>query len=406
MAGGRAGGARGGGGRRGDGEDDYDWLYGSDPGAASTGSTAGDADATRALPRLDRPTGGSGGGSGGSSGRDDAPPRHIAPTPSDRPSGRPRSPSGSPSGSRSGRGRRGPRLRWVGYLLLAWVVFLVAVPVYAWTSVSTVDADPEGDRPAQQSGSTYLVVGSDARQGLSGERTDTIMLLHTGGGPNVLLSLPRDSIVDIPGRGTNKINAAFAFGGPPLLVSTVESATGIRVDHYVEIGFQGLENLVDAVGGIEICPEEAMNDPEAELDIEAGCQEADGATALGYARSRKTQQTGDIGRAANQREVVSAIGSEVLDWRTIVNPVRYYRVVTGGADSVRVSDGTGPFAAGRFALAMTRVDGENGLTCGVPIADFAVNWDRERADRLFQLIAQDRTEQIGKDLCTPTGMPQ
>ena len=134
------------------------------------------------------------------------------------------------------------------------------------------------------------------------------MLLHIGSGPNVLMSIPRDSNVEIPGRGTNKINAAFAFGGPKLLVRTVESSTGIHVDDYVEIGFTGMVNLVDAVGGIEICPKQDMKDPDAKLDIEAGCQEADGETALGYARSRKLFQTGDIQRAENQREVVSSIG--------------------------------------------------------------------------------------------------
>jgi LCP family protein required for cell wall assembly len=286
------------------------------------------------------------------------------------------------------------------------VLYLVVVPVYAWNSVETVDATPDGDRPGEQPGTTYLVVGSDAREGLSGRRTDTIMLLHTGRGPNLLMSIPRDSIVDVPGHGRTKINAAFAFGGPPLLVQTVEQATGIRVDEYVEIGFTGLVDLVDAVGGITICPETAMEDPQAELKISKGCQEVDGETALGYARSRKTQQLGDIDRARHQREVVAAIGSEVVSWQTVVNPLRYWRVMNAGASSVTVSEGTGPFSAGRFALGMTRTDGDSGLTCGVPIADLAVNWDRERADRLFALIREDRTGQVGRELCTPTGQPR
>jgi LCP family protein required for cell wall assembly len=290
--------------------------------------------------------------------------------------------------------------------LLAWLVYLVAVPVYAWTSVEKVDATPEGERPAEQPGTTYLVVGSDARAGLGGRRTDTIMLLHTGRGPNLLMSLPRDSLVDVPGHGVTKINAAFAFGGPPLLVRTVEQATGIRVDEYVEIGFTGLVELVDAVGGITICPEEPMQDPQAELDIPAGCQEVDGATALGYARSRKTQRLGDIDRARHQREVVASIGAEITSWQTLVNPVRYWRVVNAGASSVTVSEGTGPVSAARFALGMTRTDGGSGMTCGVPIADLAVNWDRERADRLFRLIREDRTSEVGGQLCTPSGQPR
>ncbi len=212
--------------------------------------------------------------------------------------------------------------------------------------MSKVNADPAGNRPADQPGTTYLVVGSDARAGLAGRRTDTIMLLHTGSGPDTLVSLPRDSLVPVPGYGTTKINAAFAYGGPRLLVRTVEDATGLRIDDYVEIGFTGFVDLVDAVGGIQICPTEAMKDPLADLDIAKGCQQADGATALGYARSRHTQTLGDIDRARHQREVVGAIGHEVVSWKTFVNPVRYWRVVTGGANTVRVSKDTGPVAAG------------------------------------------------------------
>jgi LCP family protein required for cell wall assembly len=286
------------------------------------------------------------------------------------------------------------------------VVYLVAVPVYAWTTVSAVNADPTGHRPADQPGTTYLVVGSDARKGLAGQRTDTIMVLHTGHGPNLLMSVPRDSSVAVPGHGTTKINAAFAYGGPRLLVRTIEQDTGIRIDHYVEMGFQGLVELVDAVGGITICPKTAMKDPLAHLDIPKGCQQAGGATALGYARSRHTQQLGDIGRAQHQREVVSAIGHEVVSWKTVLNPVRYWHVVTAGADSVKVGKGTNPVNAAAFATAMTHVNGKNGLTCGVPISDLYVHWDPVRSKQLFGLIAKDDTSKVGKALCTPSGLRQ
>src|SRR5690606_22638907 len=132
----------------------------------------------------------------------------------------------------------------------------------------------------------YLLVGSDSRGDLSPEErkelgtgdatsklTDTIMVLHTGSGPDLLMSIPRDSWVDIPGHGRSKINSAYGKGGPPLVVATVEQNTGLRVDHYVEIGLGGLVNMVDAVGGIEICPKTAMKDKDANLEIEAGCQE-------------------------------------------------------------------------------------------------------------------------------------
>ena len=303
-------------------------------------------------------------------------------------------------------------------LLLLWLVFLVAVPIWAWTEIEKVDADPGGDRPGTQPGSTYLLVGSDSRENLTaeerrrfgtgeaeGRRTDTIMLLHTGDGPNLLLSIPRDSIVDIPGQGSDlKINAAYALGGPELLVQTLESETGIRIDNYVEIGFGGFVGIVDAVGGIEICPEQPMKDPLANLDIEKGCQEADGPKALGYARSRHTSALGDIDRARRQREVVGAVGDEALSPWSVLNPVRYARLAAAGADALAVGEDTGPFDTARFAFAMTRVSGENGLTCTVPIADLAVHWDRERALELFELIKEDRTADITDGLCRATGL--
>jgi LCP family protein required for cell wall assembly len=392
---------RGDGGPR-EGTPEYNWLYGNKRGSGTSDDatrrvpqqSAGDE--TRVMPagtareqRTSRP----------------APPDSAPP---------PRSSSGSSWRSRLPR----PRLRWLWILLLLWLVFLIAIPIWAWTRVEKVDAEPAGSRPDEQSGTTYLVVGSDSADDLNeeqrkvvragdraGNRTDTIMLLHTGTGPNLLMSIPRDSIVDIPGQGTNKINAATAFGGPRLLVRTIEQNTGIRVDHYVEIGFGGVINMVDAVGGIQICPKQAMKDPDARLDIEKGCQEADGLTALAYSRSRKTYAArGDVDRARAQREVVSAIGHEAVSPWSIINPIRYYRLNMSAAEAVRVSEGTNVFSAARFAYAMTRVNGKDGLTCTVPIADLAVNWDPARSRELFQHIIDDDTDGIGRRLCTPTGL--
>ncbi|HEY9565724.1 MAG TPA: LCP family protein, partial [Nocardioides sp.] len=328
-------------------------------------------------------------------------------------------PPGGPHDPQRGRGRPRRRIRpfrWIFLLLVLWLAFLIAVPFFAFSKVSTVDAFPEGDRPGEQDGTTYLVVGSDSRSDLSdeerrrfgtggevGKRTDTMMILHIGKGPNLLMSIPRDSIVDIPGRGSNKINASYSFGGPKLLVETIEQNTGIRIDHYVEIGFGGFVNLVDAVGGIEICPDRDMSDRDAHLDIKKGCQEADGVTALGFARSRKSDpQYGDITRAKNQRSVVSAIGNKVVSPWTVINPVRYWKVNMAAATTVKVSDGTGPVALGRFAWGMTRQD----LTCGVPIADLEVNWDEKRSKKMFDYIANDDTESIPEGLCSPTGLAE
>ena len=326
----------------------------------------------------------------------------------------------------SGKSRRGLggfrprfRFRYVWLLLLLFVVFLVVTPLIAWNKVTKIDAMPSGDRPGDQPGTTYLLVGSDSRAGLTpeerkelntgaaaGQRTDTIMLLHTGSGPNLLMSIPRDSLVPIPGHGTTKINAAYAFGGPKLLVRTIEANTGIRIDDYVEIGFSGFVGLVDAVGGIEICPKEDMVDADANLRIKKGCQDVDGKVALAYARSRHAQQLGDLDRAAHQREVVSAVGNEAVSPWSVINPFRWWNLNMAAADFVNIDEDTGPVTAAKFAAAMTQVDGENGLTCGVPISDLAVHWDEARSDRMFQKIQQDDTASIGKELCSPSGLPR
>ena len=366
----------------------YDWLYGDSGRKATTVQPT-------------QPRG------------DDLPPPNLPP----------------PGRTRGGGGRGGaPKKRrpvrrvviTVLVLLLGWVVFLVAVPLWAWSSISTVDADPAGARPEGQPGTTYLLVGSDSRKGLTKEerkrlrtgkdgggrgRTDTILLLHTGNGPSILVSIPRDSMVPIEGYGRTKINAAYAYGGPQLLVHTIEQNTGLEVDDYVEIGFGGLVNVVDAVGGVEICPKKKLKDRDAGLDVDKGCQDADGATALAYSRARHSHATGDIQRGQSQREVLAGIATKVKSPWTFINPVRYYRVNEGAATSVQVGEGMGPLSAARFAMALSSAMGGGGLSCTVPVADFSVRWDRERALEMFGHIKNDTTSEIG-DLCTKDGLPK
>jgi len=403
------------------GTPEYTWLYG-ESGEPTEDATRkrpmpaqDEPDATRVMPALGRPGAGPPG----------APP--PATQPGARPPGGP-PPGGPPPGGPPPPGGRGPRfprpklrwLRWLPLLLAVWIVYLVAVPIIAFQRVTTIDdAFPTGDRPGDQDGTTYLVVGSDKADDLSAEQrkemrtrtrasglTDTIMLLHVGDGPNLLMSIPRDSWVDMPGHGRSKINSAVGRGGPALLVQTIEKNTGIRIDHYVELGFGSVINVVDAVGGVEVCPKRKMVDKRARLKIKKGCQDVDGMTALAYSRSRHANRFSDLGRVGQQREVVSAIGHKVLSPWTFVNPFRYWDVLMATARSVRVSDGTGPIDLARFGWGLMHVDGDNGLTCSVPVLNFEVDWDPRRSEKLFEHIRQDDTEGIPKSLCTKTGLPK
>ena len=213
-----------------------DWLYGRSPGGKQTGDPSGSepTDATRPVPRQPRPDETrvmptlprSESGANSAAPPPPAPaPRTASPTPP-RPVPPPATPGEGGGGGGSGfRPSFRPRfrLRYLWILLALWLVYLIAVPFFAWSKVNKIDAFPSGQRPADQSGTNYLLVGSDSRQGLSaeqrkklhtgnaaGQRTDTIVLVHTGSGPTLTMSIPRDSLVPIPGHGTTKINAAFA----------------------------------------------------------------------------------------------------------------------------------------------------------------------------------------------------
>lgn len=329
-----------------------------------------------------------------------------------------RPPSAPPRAPRRRRRVR-PRLV-VLLLLLALVAYPVMLGVTAWTNLGRVDAITPAHavtEPEDTPGRTYLVVGSDSRDNLTaeerkrlgtgkvaGRRTDTIMLLHvpSGGGPTVLVSVPRDSFVPIPGRGRNKINAAYAFGGPSLLVQTIEQASGLRIDDYVETGLSGFAEIVDAVGGVQLCPDRAMKDKDAHLDIPAGCQDMDGSTALGYARARKSDPRGDLGRVDRQREVLAAIAGKTLAPGTIAQPWRALPAAKSGGGALTIDENTSPLGVVRFVLAMRAVAGGDGVSLTVPVANAnlstsagsAVGWDRQKALQLFNAIKEDDTESI------------
>jgi LCP family protein required for cell wall assembly len=313
-----------------------------------------------------------------------------------------------------GKRRRRPRLlRWVVLLL---ILYPIVIGGLAWFSLGKVDAFPPSGRAKDTGGTTYLVIGSDSREDLSreerarlgtgqatGVRTDTIMLLHlTATGPAVLVSIPRDSYVTIPGHGKDKINAAFAYGGPRLLVQTVEQATGLRIDDFVMTGLGGFAGVVDAVGGVRICPKVAIKDAKAHIDVPKGCQTMDGPTALGYARARYSDPRGDLGRVERQREVLAAIAAKTLSPSVLGLPWRAGPAAVAGGRALTVDSGTTPWGVGRFVLGMRAVSGGDGVRMTVPIANAslqtpageAVQWDRAQALKLFAAMAKNDIDTI------------
>ncbi|MFB9889488.1 LCP family protein [Planobispora takensis] len=359
--------------------------------------------------------------------------------PSDGPqAGPPGSPlAGSAGGSSGGKGGavpnvssrskspRGPRRtgRLIARILIGLLVLLLVLAVAGYFTIDgrmkRIDAltDYEG-RPADTPGTTWLLVGSDSREGLTkaqrrklatgssvGRRTDTMMLLHIpdNDGRPTLVSLPRDSYVPIEGHGSAKLNAAYSFqdGGPALLAKTVEKVTGLRIDNYMEIGFAGFVGIVDAIGGVEIDVKQNINDPKAGIKLKKGVQTLDGATALGYVRTRQTGATGipDFERTQRQRQFFSAVVKKAASPGVLINPFTSVPLAFSAADSVAVGQETGVFDLLSLGLAM----GDNPVTTIVPFSGFedingenVVRWDRDKALRMFEALAQDK--QVPKDV--------
>jgi LCP family protein required for cell wall assembly len=303
--------------------------------------------------------------------------------------------------------RRWPRV--LAALLVIVLVLTVAGYLYLDSRLRREPVLDQAGRLADTPGTNWLIVGSDSRDGLSaadrrrmatgraqGRRTDSMMLLHYGEGGTSLISLPRDSYVPIPGRGSNKLNAAFAFGGPKLLVKTVEQATGVRIDHYAEIGFAGFVGVVDSVGGVEICVKERMRDPKAGLNLSPGCQTLDGAEALGFVRTRASARA-DLDRVDRQRQFFGALMKKAASPGTLLNPARSVPLALNATENFLVDEDDHLYDLARMMWAMKGVSGGDGITTSVPVGGSGsspsvgayITWDRQKAGLLFDALKND-----------------
>ncbi len=297
-------------------------------------------------------------------------------------------------------------------LVVVFVVFVAGVWIYLDTSINRVDALADYDgRPAAASGTNWLIVGSDSRDGLTaeqeqqlatgdsaaaggGSRTDTIMVAHLTDNSTkpTLLSLPRDSQVSIPGHGRGKINSAFSIGGPALLVKTVEQATGLRMDHYAEIGFGGFANIVDAIGGVDMCIDKEMHDDYTNITIPPGCQSLDGAHALGFVRMRHSTATprSDLDRVENQRKFIGALVSQIATAGTLLNPFHFFPLLSAAPDALTMDSGDHLHNLVGLAWAMRGISDGGVVTTTVPVTSgSAENWDKTKSKQLFDALRGD-----------------
>jgi LCP family protein required for cell wall assembly len=320
--------------------------------------------------------------------------------------------AGSGSGGRQWRfwgqpGRRGRRIALIAVIVV--VALLVGtVGSYFWLNSKLNRSVALPAFTGTSAGQNWLIAGSDGRDGLTDQQirelhvgfdfgtanSDSLMLLHIGSGRPVLVSIPRDSYVPIPGYGENKINAALGFGGPTLLVQTVENVTGLRINHYVGIGFAGLANVVNEVGGVKICLPTALQDLDSGANFKAGCQVMNGAEALAFVRDRHSFADEDLQRMQDQRAFLKALLDKATSPGVYLNPFTALPFGSSAASAISVDQGTDLKDLLSLASAL-----RNPLTGTVPIANAnydtsnagdAVLWNRTQALALFNALQNNQ----------------
>jgi LCP family protein required for cell wall assembly len=305
-------------------------------------------------------------------------------------------------------GRPGRRGRRIALILGTVAVVLIAgvAGTYFWLNGKLNRSVTLPATSLTSAGTNWLITGSDSRAGLSRAEidalhvgfdegtlnSDSIMLLHTGSGRPVLISIPRDSYVDIPGHGWNKINAALAYGGASLLVQTVEDVTGLKIDHYMGIGFGGLVAVVNKIGGVQICLKTAINDSYSGVHLSAGCHDLNGDQALAFVRDRHSFATEDLQRIQDQREFLAALLSKATSPGVYLNPFTALPFGSTAASSMSVDKGTSLLDLVHAASALR--DPQTGT---VPIANAnyytnagdSVLWNKTQATELFNALKND-----------------
>ena len=289
------------------------------------------------------------------------------------------------------------------------------------TRADVINSDYLGtDRPtkvvqssAAQEPLNILVMGSDTRTGqgrgfgqAEGARSDTTMIVHIPADRSrvEVVSIPRDTIVDIPSCKTStgqsapfrdRFNAAFSTGGPGCTIKTVEQNTGVFIDHFVVVDFRGFENMVNALGKIRVCLTEAVNDPKSKLNLPAGYSEVDGEQSLAYVRLRNIGNGSDISRINRQQAFASSVVSKVTSAGTLLNPAKLLAFLRAATKSITTDPQLGSLNQMRLLAQQLR---------GIPPKDITfvttpwlvnpddpntVVWDPSKIDALWQALKND-----------------
>ena len=238
--------------------------------------------------------------------------------------------------------------------------------------VDGADAAPTKN-PAAKGAQNILIIGSDARAGLAGARSDVIVIMHVADDRKTvtLVHFPRDLWVSVPGHGKDKINAAFAYGGSPLLVRTLQDLVGVPIDHVALVDFEGFKNMTDAVGGVNVYAEEASN--SRGYSFHKGYNQMDGAAALVFVRERKQLSEGDISRGRRQQAFIKALMLKSLSKDVLTNPVKLAQFVDAATSNLTVDNGFSVADMRSEAISMRNLRGKDIAFVTAPFSGFGTS---------------------------------
>lgn len=285
------------------------------------------------------------------------------------------------------------------------------------------DAFPDGPRPTRPAGhdggTTFLLAGVDSRSerpttgsdatarlwAYGAQRSDTLMLVHLSGdeGTAYTVSLPRDSWVPIPGHGSAKINASFSWGGPPLLIKTVEDLTGAHVDHFGVVDWHGFRKLTDAVGGVPVTLPRDTYDPEQHRHFAAGTSVLDGNEALAFVRQRHGLPGGELDRIKRQQQFLRSLVGEVRGQVSITDPLGTGRMLDAITRTVSIDDRMTNGDLRDLVLGLRHLDASDASFTTAPIVrsqmirhQYALILDRPQLRKLWHGIDTGHPRETGE----------
>ncbi len=292
-----------------------------------------------------------------------------------------------------------PVLAVGGYLV--WLNKIVTDNVKQATLLPEAEdlpTDKDGNVVAQPTGNgtNYLLIGNDARPGDTGSRSDVMVLVHVPEDRSdvTLIHFPRDLWVPIPGKGEAKLNAAYAFGGAPLLVKTMQNMLGIEIDHVAMVGFEGFQRMTDAVGGVDVHVEEAS---EAGGKVfNEGTMHMDGETALIFVRQRYELSEGDISRGKRQQAFIKALMLKALSRETLTNPIQLKNFIDAATRNLTVDQNLDVGAMRSEAFAMRNIRGDDVRFITAPFSGFGTSADGQSID----IVDEARMAELGEAIRT------